>query len=157
MGKRSWTDEQMVVAVSGNQSVAGILKCLGLIPTGSNYKTVYDAVKRLNLSTKHWTGQAHLRGKKCTWSRCRSLEEVLVKDSDYRNIKSMKKRLIEEGYIERVCSECGQGAEWNGKPLVLILDHINGVHNDNRLDNLRLLCPNCNSQQDTCAGKNVNM
>jgi 5-methylcytosine-specific restriction endonuclease McrA len=43
---------------------------------------------------------------------------------------------------------------WNGIPLVLVLDHINGKNNDNRQNNLRLLCPNCNSQQSTFAGKN---
>lgn len=49
---------------------------------------------------------------------------------------------------------CGLGNNWNGKPLVLILDHINGIYNDNRIENLRLLCPNCNSQTDTFAGRN---
>jgi 5-methylcytosine-specific restriction endonuclease McrA len=50
---------------------------------------------------------------------------------------------------------CGQQPMWNGKQLVLILDHINGINNDNRLENLRLLCPNCNSQTPTFAGRNA--
>lgn len=52
------------------------------------------------------------------------------------------------------CSICGQDNQWNGKKLVLILDHINGVYNDNRIENLRWVCPNCNSQLDTTGSKN---
>ncbi|MGB2240169.1 MAG: HNH endonuclease [Pseudomonadales bacterium] len=52
------------------------------------------------------------------------------------------------------CSSCGIGDEWNGKPITLQLDHINGVNNDHRLDNLRMLCPNCHSQTDTWCGRN---
>lgn len=65
----------------------------------------------------------------------------------------VKKRLIDEGYIEQKCDWCGIKDQWNGKPIVLHLDHINGINNDHRLENLRLLCPNCHSQTDTFAGK----
>jgi len=55
----------------------------------------------------------------------------------------------------RHCSVCGCDDEWNGKRLVLILDHINGQNHDNRIENLRLVCPNCNSQLPTFAGRNI--
>ena len=64
-------------------------------------------------------------------------------------------RLIKEGLLEYKCDICENIGEWYGNPLVLQLDHINGKHNDNNLDNLRLLCPNCHSQTDTFAGKNL--
>jgi 5-methylcytosine-specific restriction endonuclease McrA len=70
----------------------------------------------------------------------------------------LKRRLISESLLENKCSiqECGL-TEWCGRPIVLVLDHINGVNNDNRLENLRFLCPNCNSQQDTfCRGSQAN-
>jgi len=67
----------------------------------------------------------------------------------------LKYYLLKQGLLPNTCALCPQGPEWNGKPLVLVLDHINGVNNDNRLENLRLLCPNCNSQTDTFAGRNV--
>lgn len=57
--------------------------------------------------------------------------------------------------MEYRCSICGNTGEWNSKKLVLQLDHINGIHNDNRIENLRLLCPNCHSQTDTFCGKRV--
>lgn len=66
----------------------------------------------------------------------------------------LKKRLIEEKYLENKCAICGLDPVWNDIPLVLVFDHINGVSNDHRLHNLRLLCPNCNSQTDTFTGRN---
>lgn len=68
---------------------------------------------------------------------------------------SVKRRLIQEGVLAERCKECGGGTSWNGKPIVLVLDHVNGINNDYREENLRLLCPNCNSQTDTFSGRNV--
>ncbi len=67
----------------------------------------------------------------------------------------IKKRLLQDGILENVCSECGLRDYWNDKPIVMHLDHINGVNNDNRITNLRMLCPNCHSQQETYAGRNA--
>lgn len=79
-------------------------------------------------------------------------EIVFIKNSTYSNRTALKKRLYKMGFKEE-CSECGTGNEWNGKPITLQLDHINGVHNDNRLENLRIICPNCHSQTETFAGR----
>lgn len=67
----------------------------------------------------------------------------------------LKKRLIEEGLKENCCECCGLGLMWNGKPITLELDHINGISTDHREENLRLLCPNCHSQTDTFRGRNI--
>lgn len=81
-------------------------------------------------------------------------EAVFVENSTFPRHR-LKYRLITEKIIEYVCQLCGLCGEWNGKKLSLQLDHTNGVNNDNRLHNLRFLCPNCHSQQDTYAGKNI--
>lgn len=97
------------------------------------------------------------RGKKvgrvAGWDKKYPLHEVMVGNSTYHR-KNLKKRLIDEGIIPYVCACCNTLPEWQGKPLVLILDHINGVNNDHRLENLRFVCPNCDSQSPTFAGKN---
>jgi hypothetical protein len=77
-----------------------------------------------------------------------------VEGSTYTCTNTLKVRLLREGLLVNRCYECGMEPLWQGKRLVLILDHRNGDNTDNRLENLRLLCPNCNSQQPTFAGKN---
>ena len=66
----------------------------------------------------------------------------------------IKLRLIEEGYLTNKCVECGLTDTYNGKPIKLQLDHINGISTDHRLENLRIVCPNCHSQTNSYAGKN---
>ena len=81
------------------------------------------------------------------------LEEILVENSNYSSSK-LKKRLIYCGLKHDICEICGQKNMWNNKPLVLQLDHINGNHYDNRIENLRVLCPNCHTQTNTFSNKN---
>lgn len=78
------------------------------------------------------------------------LENIL--ENGYR--KNIKRRLLREGILIEKCNICGLNNIWNNKRLVFVLDHINGINNDNRIDNLQLLCPNCNSQTDTFSGRN---
>lgn len=79
--------------------------------------------------------------------------KYLVENSPHgRSI--VKRFIIKNNLIEYKCEQCKCDPIWNNKKLVLVLDHINGINNDNRIENLRFLCPNCNSQMDTFCGKN---
>jgi hypothetical protein len=82
------------------------------------------------------------------------LNEILISGSTY-NTTHLKNRLYDEGLKERKCELCGQDENWCGKRMSLILDHINGIHNDNRFINLRIICPNCDATLSTHCGKNI--
>ena len=90
----------------------------------------------------------------CPHPKKRLDEDVFVVNSDYAR-HLIKARIIKDDKIEYKCQCCNIGPEWNGKPMPLILDHINGIHNDNRLENLRFVCSNCDSQLDTYKSKNI--
>ena len=83
----------------------------------------------------------------------RTDEDVFVENSTYAR-HHIKRRIVEDNKIEYRCSCCGIGPEWNKKPMPLILDHINGKNNDNRIENLRFVCSNCDSQLDTYKSRN---
>jgi hypothetical protein len=82
------------------------------------------------------------------------LKDILVENSSYSRTH-LKSRLYSEGLLERKCCLCGQDENWNDMKISLILDHINGINNDNRIENLRIVCPNCNAGLDTFAGRNT--
>lgn len=87
------------------------------------------------------------------WKEKFPAEEIFVEDSKYART-CVKRRILQDNLIEYKCNCCGIGSTWHGKPLTLILDHINGKNNDNRLENLRFVCSNCDSQLDTYKSKN---
>ena len=103
------------------------------------------------ISTHHFDPYAAMREMKANRSRT-PLADILTEGSNYPR-GHLKRRLFEEGYKERACEMCGQGESWRGRRMGLILDHIDGVSNDNRLENLRILCPNCAATLDTHCGR----
>ena len=105
------------------------------------------------MTTAHFHGQAHLRGKRNPWKKGAPLETILIENSTYSNLNTLKRRLIAEGVLPACCTRCG-GTEWLGRPIPLELDHINGVHDDHRPENLQLLCPNCHALTPTYRGRN---
>ena len=102
-----------------------------------------------NINISHFTHKGKHRGGIKT-----PLEEVLVENRQTGSNK-LKKRLLRQNILKDKCALCKMGSKWNGKQLVLQLDHINGDHSDNRIKNLRILCPNCHSQTPTFCSKKL--
>jgi len=96
------------------------------------------------------------KGTKREWLKQRAipLDEILSGIHPQYQTFKLKNRLIEAGLKTNACEECGV-FEWNDKPLMCELDHINGDSKDHRLENLKMLCPNCHSQTSTFRAKNI--
>lgn len=118
--------------------------------------TVKNWCRKLDLDTSHFESRSDLAKRTIVASakeRQPSLESVMVENSSYSRT-NLKRRLLKEGFLKEECCECGQGVRWRGKRLPMILDHINGINNDHRFRNLRLLCPNCSFTLDTYGSRN---
>jgi Zn finger protein HypA/HybF involved in hydrogenase expression len=149
--KHSYTIEEFKKAVEESYSIAQALTKLGLSPRGGNYRIFKRVEKLYNIDTSHFTGQGHMKGRKNNFLT-KPLSEILVKNCEYSSNK-LRKRLIEEGLKEYGC-ECCKLTEWLGEPIPLELDHIDGDHYNNLIENLKILCPNCHAKTPTYRGKN---
>jgi hypothetical protein len=144
--------DDLKVLVAKNRSYAGVLRDME-IPSGQYTKCLKRRCKKESIDVSHIRGQSWRKGTKGNNVR-RPLSDILVKNSTYKARQTLRRRLVDAGLLKDECAKCGIGPEWQNELLVLQLDHINGSCDDNRLKNLRLLCPNCHSQTDTYCGKN---
>lgn len=152
--RRSWSDGDLRLAVLQSSSVAEVLRRLGYAPSGGMHRFIKLHIGRLGLSTEHFLGQGWSRGRPAVHGfKARPLEEILVRRSSYTNTGNLRRRLIAEGLKKPRCEWCGLDT-WLGRKLPLHLDHVNGDPSDNRLENLRILCPNCHALTDTWCGAN---
>lgn len=151
--RRTYTDEQLAAAIESSRSFAEVLSRLGLATAGGNYATLHASALRLGLDTSHFDGQGWAKGRRLApRPSALSLAAILVADSIYQSYK-LKHRLLQAGVFRRECRECGN-TQWQGQPIPLELDHVNGNSRDNRLENLRLLCPNCHAFTATYRARN---
>jgi hypothetical protein len=148
--KPHYTVDQVRDAVANSASLTEALRRLGLRPAGGNHQTLRKLIERHRISTAHFHPNWTLRGSRRQTAI--PLTEVLVEHSTYSRWK-LKRRLYEDGLKRRACELCGQTETWRGRSMSLILDHINGVHDDNRLENLRIVCPNCAATLETHCGR----
>ena len=152
--RRKYSKEEFIEAWNASDSIAEVARRLGCNLNGGGYHTLRAAAKELSLNRDHMSGQAHLRGKTHSWTPRESLDTMLVGDR-LLSSSNLKKRLWDAELLPRHCQMDGCGiSEWLGQPAPLELDHINGIHTDNRIENLRILCRNCHGQTDTFGRRN---
>lgn len=152
--KYKHTKESLEQVIKESSSISEVCRKLGIIAAGGNYKTIQNKITKYNIDISHFTGKGWNTG-----DRYRkvvspmSLDKILIKGSVYKS-HNLKKRLIQDGLKTETCECCGL-SQWMEQPIKLELHHINGDSNDNRLDNLQILCPNCHAMTDNYRGKNV--
>lgn len=154
MNYKGYTDEDFKKAVEASKSYSGVCRLIGLTPKGGNLNTVKKKIEQMGLDVTHFTFQRWNRGltsEDNTSIKKKSIEEILVENSGWSSHR-LKNRLFMEGLKERKCERCKR-TEWEGEEIPLELHHLNGIHNDNRLENLQILCPNCHALTDNYSGK----
>ncbi len=151
--RRWYSTAQLAEAVEASTSYAGVLRQLGIPQAGGSQAYLARRIRSDGLDTSHFTGQAHMRGR--AGGRRRRPEEVLVVRAagSARVATPLLRRVMLESGVPHCCGICGQTALWQGQPLTLVIDHVNGEWLDNRLPNLRFLCPNCHAQTATWCRK----
>ena len=147
------TKKELEKAASESFSIAAMCRYFGLKACGGNYRIMRNAIEKYGIDISHFRGQGWNVGLKFKPFEPKPLSEILVTGSTYQSYK-LKRRLIKERIKPHQCERCGL-TEWQGQAIPLELHHINGNHNDNRLENLLLLCSNCHALTDNFRGKNI--
>jgi len=146
---KNYTDEDIKKAVENSFNWTQVIRLLGLRPAGGTHKNIQRKVEKLGIDVSHFKMGLPLREKYKI-----SIKDLLKSNVCIRS-SHLKKRIIKEGVLEYRCSVCSQGPVWNGKPMVLELDHIDGDIYNNKIENLRIICLHCHSQTSTFRRKKI--
>ena len=142
-----YSKQELEQIVKQSSSYKEVIEKLGYQSrSGSNQNTVKNRLEKYNIDVSHFRSTKNVIK--------RTEENVFCKNSTASQ-RTLRKWYKKGEYTPYICSICGQQPEWKGKELTLILDHINGTCNDNRLENLRWVCPNCNQQLETTGFKQI--
>ena len=142
--------EELKQAVIESNSISDVYRKMNKSKSGDSYKIIKRIIEENDIDISHFNpysrNHLNIKNKKIP------IKDYLVVGSKIGS-NSLKYKLYDQNLKSRICEMCSQDENWNGEKISLILDHINGISNDNRLENLRILCPNCNATLEThCRG-----
>ncbi len=144
-----WDDIDKIKELTASaHCYADVIRHLNLTLSSSHYRTLKAIIQQHSIDITHFEKRT------ISSKGVRLNEEIFCVDSTVSQ-RVLRTRVIRLDLLNYKCDECGMLDEWNSRPIVLQLEHKNGVHNDNRLENLCFMCPNCHSQTATYAGKNA--
>ena len=162
--KHHYTKELLEPLINKHFCWSDVLKELNINTNGGNLRTIKSHAIKFDISTSHFKGRSWAKGltrqthdsiDKQAKSISRPDSQIFIENSSASN-SATKKAFIRNTNCEYKCQNKNCNVTtWLGKPLTLHLDHINGIRNDNRLENLRLLCPNCHQQTETWGSRNL--
>ena len=147
--RHSYSVEDVRLAIEASLCISDVLKRIGLSPHGGNGGTIRKIIEEHEFDISHFnSASCFTRGKE----NIRAYQDVFVEQSPIPR-SSLSRQVKRFNALEYRCSVCSNEGVWNGNKLALVVDHVNGISNDNRIENLRYMCPNCHSQTDTFGGR----
>jgi hypothetical protein len=139
--------------ILSNKTYGQVLKFFGLKNHGSNGRNLKSRIRKEGIDDSHIRNYTNSSQHRAIYIKKIPLDKILVENSTYSNRQHLRHRLVSAGLLKDECAICHLPPLWKDKKLTLVLDHKNGINDDYRIENLRLLCPNCNSQTDTFCGR----
>ena len=162
-GLRKYTKDWLEELCRDSFSYAEVLRKAGRVQGGGSQQTLKNKIAEWGIDVSHFKGQHWAKGSTAKTNDALArmarknqrydLEELFCENS-LATRHTVRERILKDNLIEYKCALCGNTGQWLGKEIALQLDHINGIGNDHRLENLRWLCPNCHATTETFAGKN---
>lgn len=152
--KIEYTKNSLINVINKSENFHQVLVEFGRNPSGASYRTLHKKIAEWDINCDHFLTPTEIIQKNYSEGKLfKKLESEIFTINSKVSRSTVRRRIISDSLKEYKCVKCGNEGEWMGKTITLILDHINGVNNDHRLENLRFLCPNCNATLKThCKG-----